>query len=220
MSLNDARHISIGGKDAVRLEIGDGVAWKGLPSGYKQLDYIETTGTQYIDTGFIPNQDTRVVCEFMFKGTSSNGSRDIYGTRKSISDDMYWLRVVSSCWQPAYDTTLGGTGIPMDTKNWHISDQNKNIFSIDGVVGYEFAYTKFTTPLTLLVGGGQSPYNGYTYYQGKARYRSLKLYDNDVLIRDMVACINAQGEAGMYDTVNAKFYGNAGTGELVAGSVV
>ena len=31
-----------------------------LPSGYTELQYIESTGTQYINTGFQPNQNTRV----------------------------------------------------------------------------------------------------------------------------------------------------------------
>ena len=39
---------------------------KDLPSGHKPLEYIESSGTQYIDTGFIPNQDTRVVVDFEF----------------------------------------------------------------------------------------------------------------------------------------------------------
>jgi hypothetical protein len=31
-----------------------------LPSGYQRVEYIESTGTQYIDTGFKPNQNTKV----------------------------------------------------------------------------------------------------------------------------------------------------------------
>ena len=201
-------------------EDGVSAASKWLPSDFKRLDYIETTGTQYIDTGFKPNQDTRVVCEFMFKGTSSNGSRDIYGTRRSITADMYWLRVVSSCWQPAYDTVLGSTGIAMDTTDWHIADQNKNIFYIDGVVGKEFDYGEFETPLSLVIGGGQAPYNGYTFYSGKSRYRTCIIYDNGVLVRYFIPCMNASGEVGMYDIVAGKFYGNAGTGEFVAGAEI
>ena len=30
-------------------------------NAYRDVDYIESTGTQYIDTGVIPNQNTRVV---------------------------------------------------------------------------------------------------------------------------------------------------------------
>jgi hypothetical protein len=34
-----------------------------LPSGYAELDYIEKIDSQYIDTGFKPNQDTRIVID-------------------------------------------------------------------------------------------------------------------------------------------------------------
>ena len=34
-----------------------------IPSGYKRLEYIKSSGTQYIDTGFKPNQNTRVVMD-------------------------------------------------------------------------------------------------------------------------------------------------------------
>ena len=30
-----------------------------VPEGYTQLEYIESSKTQYIDTGFKPNQDTK-----------------------------------------------------------------------------------------------------------------------------------------------------------------
>ena len=32
-----------------------------LPSGYTPLEYIKSSGTQYINTGFNPNQNTRKV---------------------------------------------------------------------------------------------------------------------------------------------------------------
>ena len=35
----------------------------GLPDGYTKLEYLQSSGTQYIDTGVYPNQDTRVVCD-------------------------------------------------------------------------------------------------------------------------------------------------------------
>ena len=35
-----------------------------LPSEYQQVEYIESTGTQCIDTGFIPNQNTSVRLEY------------------------------------------------------------------------------------------------------------------------------------------------------------
>ena len=37
-----------------------------MPSGYTEVEYIESTGTQYIDTGFTPNQDTRMLLDFQY----------------------------------------------------------------------------------------------------------------------------------------------------------
>jgi hypothetical protein len=37
----------------------------GLPDGYARLEYLESNGNQFIDTGFVPNQDTRVRAEIV-----------------------------------------------------------------------------------------------------------------------------------------------------------
>ena len=39
-----------------------------LPSGYKRLEYIESSGTQYIDTGVKAQNDTKVIaaCEITY----------------------------------------------------------------------------------------------------------------------------------------------------------
>lgn len=215
MDFLNMKHITFGDKRVSELKIGDTIVWNGLPKGYKELEYIGTTGTQYIDTGFIPNQDTRVICEFMFKG--NNSTRDIYGSRITTNNSNYWLRVISSAWQPGYNKQLGGTGIASDTTKWHIADQNKNMFYIDGVLGYEFTYSNFQAPLTLIFGGGQSTSNGHTFYSGKARYRAFKIFDNNNLVRNFLPCKDPNDNIGMYDTVNQQFHGNAGTGDFEAG---
>lgn len=242
MSFINARHLSIGGKDAVRLEIGGGAVWKGLPKGFKQIDCIEVTGTQFIDTEFIPNQDTRFVTELMMRTISGNQS--VYGSRQNAnsadgSSRNFAFRVISGKWQPCYGQYLRSTGIAADTTKWHIIDHNKNICRIYGIDSYDeetitdsttvvdgvainvIEEQTFTAPHTLLIGairsGSSSP--GSLYYT-KARYRGCQLYDNGVLIRDFIPCKNADGEIGMYDTVNAKFYGNAGSGTFVAGDEI
>ena len=45
-----------------------------------------------------------------------------------------------------------------------------------------------------------------------------KIYDNDILVRDFVPCINVEGEYGLYDFVNSQFYGNVGTGSFTGAS--
>ena len=212
MNFAEVKHLSIGNKSLVRLTIDGKVSWKGLPIGYTRLDYIESTGTQYIDTGFYPNQDSRIVCEFKY--SAGNG---IYGARNTTSSDGFTLRVISSKWQPQYNDTMSSTSNTYD-KNWHTADQNKNVFAIDGAVVKTFTYAEFTVPNPVIIGGIFGNKDGVpTLYGGECCYRSTRIYDNDALVRDLVPCRNAAGEIGMYDMLNATFYGNAGSGEFIAG---
>lgn len=208
MSLSNAKHLTIDGKSVVRLAIGDGAAWKGVPQGYTKLDYIEVTGTQYIDTGFVPNQDTRIVCEFMYKG--GNG---VYGARNTVSTRNFSMRVINGYWQFGYGDGVTSGTIASETKNWHVADQNKNTLYIDGELAATREYVTFSAPKSIAIGAIKA---GSMYY-GEGLYRDFRVYDNGVLVRDMIPCKNPDGKIGMYDTLNAKFYGNAGSGEFIAG---
>ena len=45
------------------------LGWREMPSDYQTVEYIESdmsNGTQYINTRFVPNQDTRIVTEFEY----------------------------------------------------------------------------------------------------------------------------------------------------------
>lgn len=210
MNFADTKHLTIGGKNAVRLEMGGGVVWKGLPSGYTPLDYIECTGSQYVDLEFVPNQNTRIVCEFMLvENISLSG---IYGARKMVAEDDFSFRISANRWQPCYNNEYGTfTDVPVDITQWHIADQNKNVFSFDGVVRKEFAYAEFTAPRPITIGAIK---NNASVNYSKCRFRPTQVYDNGVLVRDVMPCIAPDGSIGMYDTVVAKFRGNAGTGEF------
>lgn len=60
------RNNLLGGADSVK-----------LPTGYTKLQYLECGGNSYIDTGFKPNNNTKVV----FRGyNDSTSSGWIFGT--------------------------------------------------------------------------------------------------------------------------------------------
>ena len=58
-----------------------------LPSGYTRLEYIESTGTQYVDTGFRPNQDSRVICDYQLT-SSASGQTPFMGRTKVSVDTL------------------------------------------------------------------------------------------------------------------------------------
>ena len=91
-------------------------------------------------------------------------------------------------------------------------DMNANVCSLDGEVLHTFDAVTFTCPYTMRLG---AVYGAGKYYWGSVRIYSCQIYDDGVLVRDLVPCINADGQIGMWDKVNGVFYGNAGTGEFI-----
>ena len=63
--------------------------------GCTKLGYLESTGTQYIDTGYQPNQDTRFDISFMtLNQLSSNAFGSIFGARTgSKSNELQILHL-------------------------------------------------------------------------------------------------------------------------------
>jgi hypothetical protein len=66
-----------------------------LPDGFYMCDYIESTGTQYIDTGFIPNgATTRMVLDFAVTNTTET-TNNIAGTRNTTSSKAFAFSTIN-----------------------------------------------------------------------------------------------------------------------------
>lgn len=180
---------------------------------FTQLEYIETTGTQYIDTGFRPNQNTRVVADFR----ASAANRHVFGARTSFPNNafvLFWVSNASYCIQVNNSTFNGGS---FDTSARCTADMTASAFKINGVTKATYSVSAFQTEYNLYIA---SCPNSSESENMPGRYYSCQVYDNGRLIRDYVPCVDASGEAGMFDLVNSRFYRNAGTGSFIAGPVL
>ena len=181
-----------------------------LPSGYKRLEYIQSSGTQQIDTGFKPNNNTKITADAEY--ISSDGTYPaLFGARNGGSQ-QFWLFWGGSAFISRYNTS--DITVAATLTDRHQFTLNKNVLSIDG------------SSATGATATFQSNYNAYlfsvnasgsTSYCCKARLYSCQIYDNGTLIRDYIPCQTASGEIGLWDDVNSVFYGNAGTGTFTAG---
>ena len=183
----------------------------------KYLDYIESSGTQYIDTGVNPNQDTRVVISAKFN-TQPNTDSAIFGIRNSNtmqfwcywrnSDAKYAFRFGSS----STNNLVAATSTEQNT-----IDANKNVLTI-GANSATAAAATFTATYSMYLFAVNNA--GSMQYPASVKIYSCQIYDNGALVRDFVPCENESGEVGMYDKLNNVFYANDGTGVFTAGSVV
>lgn len=185
-----------------------------LPDGYTELTYIQSSGTQYIDTGFKPNQDTRIVGDMQFLNNTSSNPASLFGYRQSTSSQRYEFFQYNNLLYSPYNTSAGST-ISMTTNKMSI-DKNKGTTLVNGSALSTITYANFQCAGNMYLFALNN--NGsVANVNGNKRIYSCQIYDNGTLKRNFVPCKNPSGVVGMYDIVNNVFYQNAGTGTFTAG---
>ena len=188
-------------------------------TGIKYVEYIESTGTQYIDTGFKPNQNTRVVMDAQYTSVPTR-SACLFGARKASGsvDFSLWYVPGSSVLQSGYANTKPTAKIS-DITARHVYDKNKNVLYLDGTSFVSSAARTFQSAYNLFL--FESDQLGVAQgYGSSVKHWSCKIYDNGVLIRDYRPCIDPDGVVCVYDEVNQEYVYNAGTGVFIAGDPI
>ena len=175
-----------------------------LPNGYTKLEYIESTGTQYISTGITPTENTKVVIEF----NSSNSSGVVFGQDSGykVNAFMFAMTVV------VFDSTKKDISISANAK--HTVQVAPKAFKVDnGSSQYIYANKVNAAYPMFLFGNNRKG----KFSEGVAmKLYSFKVYENDVLIADYIPC--KQGNAvGLYDDVAGAMNLPLGTGDFTAG---
>lgn len=194
-----------------------------LPSGYKLLEYIQSTGTQYVDTGFKPKGTTKVVCDFQMlnQGSSQQG---VFGSRPGTSGrfTVFTGQSGASDLQVDYNTeqTLASAGSPITglNVNSRTTLEVSNSLVINGTTVKTVPEASFASVYNLFLFANNN--SGTAQLPGTMKLYSCQIYDNGTLVRDFVPCQKPDGTIGLWDDVNGVFYGNSGTGTFTAGPVV
>ena len=196
-----------------------------LPSGYTELEYIQSSGTQYIRLDFTPDSDTRVVLDHQLTDTS--GTYAMLGSRTSTtSADVFSVFVTNGQLRTDYAANEHGTFTA--TTSRETLDKDGRVTKYNGKTSTLSAAT-FTCPRPMVLFSVQnvSGTQGFVFDDQvdnrpvKMRLYSCQIYDGDTLARDLVPARRQSDSAvGLYDTVTGTFYGNAGTGAFAAGPEV
>ena len=195
----------------------------GLPEGYTAVDYLQSSGTQWIEMGVAPNQNTKVVLKIKINtfnginGFTLIGSRtdansnnqfttyldDYHGTRFLFRMDgqpqaISWKGLTTD---KIYIVTLSGTEMKAELED------GTTVFSTT------FSVNDFTSTMTMALFRAKNVSG--IYFPG--RIYSCKHYNNGKLIQDFVPCLDAEGVPCMYDLVSQKPFYNQGTGSFTWG---
>ena len=193
-----------------------------LPDGYKQLEYIESSDTQQIDTGVKPTQKTSI--SLQFAPTNLSETEWWFGVRSSARTNMFGIysedaTTVYDFWGSSTKTatvpSLSGSTVAVSKKN------GITRLTYDGnVQTIENPSSDFSSDLNLYLFTANLGGTIATTTRASGKLYHCDIYEDGTLIRNYVPCQAPGGAVGLYDLVNGQFYGNAGTGEFVAGPEV
>jgi len=187
---------------------------------YQFVDYIESSGTQYIDTEYQPNSTTtKVIVDGVYLNTDTGHLAGItyngyyYGLRPADTSKMRW-----------HDGTGSGAACFIDFNFSYLNNRcvyeyrGRNLY-IDNTLkaSTTTTSTNYTYNLYLFARNNTGSMDSAAFF----RMYSCKIYDGNVLVKDFAPCVRkSDGAIGMYDKLNDIFYENAGTGVFTRGSNV
>jgi len=190
-----------------------------LPSGYQQVEYIESSGTQYINSGILCSSDLIIKVKFM--NTSTNTVSDVFGNFVSENDSFRLF-----CYTTQFYLDYGsGNG----TANRHFENNYPTVNVLQELEignGYVKNLTSQTNIITFSTTSFSKNYNLFITKSlanatSKNRIYYFELYDNGALVRNFIPCYRISDNViGLYDMINKKFYTNAGTGTFLKGADV
>ena len=190
---------------------------QGLPSAYRRVEYLESSGTQYINTGVIGRQniEANVILAFTYSSDNARilGSRENSGATRfylvSRVDNKWHMGISSDFMSQRTDVVIGQkynvSARAVDNQITMLVDETELISGLT-------AYTGTTYPMYLFAANNYGTATGFAYL----KLYSAKIWQNGVPVRNFVSCIRkSDSKPGMYDTVSKTFYTNAGTGEFI-----
>lgn len=181
-----------------------------FPNGLELFEYLESTGTQRIDTGVIPDNNTQTDVKYQYTNT---GNLNLFGTNNT-SSKAYIVNIYNNKFE--YNYYNSGWVSDINVTNGEIIDLNfnkNNKIYINGVAVKDLSTNAFTAAQSVYLfsrnGGAVS-----SRYKGKVYYFSM-MKDN-ILIRYMIPCSYLE-QIGMWDLIECKFYGNIGNDSFNVG---
>ena len=172
-----------------------------VPVGYTEVEWIQSSGSQYIDTGLVCN-----------KADDYELNLDCH-----LTNDAFYAGANGYMQFQASVTSGVRCNLRVAYKN------NVETISVDGVVkstkDWTSAYSGANVKIGLFrLGGANNGWESTNIQSGKIYSGSIK--KSAEIVRRFLPCKNADGAAGLYDLVGGTFYTNSGTGAFTAGAEI
>lgn len=194
----------------INVYYGDGSSWVLVPiiSKYTELEYIQGTGSQYINTDYTPSNDTKI--ELTLSDITTSGEGGLMGASTVWGSNSFLLFKTSNiAW-----AFRGFIDMTNNLTAKHTISLYREVVDLDGVNIYNNSTPNpnvtINKVLSFFTAGNKS--SAYKLYGSK-----IWDYSTGVLIKDFIPVKDFNGIVCLYDKVNEQYFYNSGTGTFIAG---
>ena len=194
----------------------------GLPSGYTAVNYLQSSGTQWIEMGVAPNQNTKAVLKIKINNFNEGLGVSLIGSRTNANSSDQFFTYLDNSGGGRFLFRMDGQTQPI---SWTGLTTNKiYIVTLSGtemkaeledgtaVFSKTFSVSDFESTVTMALFKSKPLDRGF-----RGKIYSCKHYNGDKLIQDFVPCLDAEGVPCMFDFVSRKSFYNKGTGSFTWG---
>ena len=185
-----------------------------LPSAYQEVEYIQSSWSQRIDTWITPNSNTKVQVKLSCTNNPwyvsvwyYNGN-DIQDRRVFLSNGMEWT--VDIPWWSWVWKRINW----WNWTYWKVEEIEFGNFYIKNLVSWQtYTWTAWTFTWTSTI---KLCRDAWLNLNDSNVFYYVKIRDWNTLVRDLIPCYRKSDNIiGMYDIVNNQFYTNAWSGTFI-----
>lgn len=205
----------------------------GLPAGYKRVEYLESTGTQYIDTLVAIDDSidaiiTALILDGSYIGNPAQAFR--HGNEGSLAGNYQnTTAAITFPWNDldkqylnlrfGPNFTNGGNSVSYASKGYkHTFQNNKRGYFIDGALQHAWPEATWSSPNTLFY-MAPGPDFSSNFAVRSAKWFSLVIKKANVEVLHFIPCLDETGAPCMYDRESKRAFYNQGTGDFLYPSV-
>ena len=178
----------------------------------KELKYLESNGTQYIETGIIPKNNTGIY----INATCLNSTDSFIVGLRNSSGNTRWCIGRGSAFYYGYGTFHTTNVKDYSAECWlnFMNDRKFKIKNTNFNISYDINNLSFTPTYNIRLFGSAGATGSFSKWSG--RLYNVKITQASNLIMDFIPV--RVGETGyMYDLISGTLFGNKGTGNFILG---
>lgn len=198
-----------------------------LPSGYKQVEYIENTSNAYIETDYYGTYGDELEIVYKSNHTDTNfvigwGDGNYKNYIAGVYNGLYAAFLPDSV-QVAYNRDYLNLSLNVQSKHTYLYKVVNNVplILVDGVIKYKGRATGASPDLHQRLDIFTcKAWPTYANIYAKGQCYSFMIKRNNKALYHFIPCISPNNIVGLYDIVNHKFYSSPNGIAFVAGPEV